>query len=175
MPKQLPILQLRNHVSGVIHEDAVDDFLQPENSVNEAINLHFDQMGAVKLRPGTTRLGNQISSGTDILGLHQFLDEGAGTNDRILAVNGTKVYYNNAGTWTQTRGGLTTGKKARFTNFIDRVLMVNGTDVPLGWNGNTGDTWKNTNLAGAPLGHFIENFRSRVWILGTDSNPSRIE
>lgn len=175
MPTPLGTIQLRDHMNGVIHEDVVDDFRLPENSVNESINLHFDQMGAVKLRPGVTLLGDQIASGTDILGLHQFLDEGTGTNDQLLAVNGTKVYYNNAGTWTETRTGLTSGKKARFTNFIDRVLMVNGTDVPFGWNGNPNDAWSNTNLGGAPLGHFIENFRSRVWILGTDSNPSRIE
>lgn len=175
MPTPLGIIQLRDHTNGIIHEDVVDDFRSPENSVNEAINLHFDQMGAVKLRPGVTLLGDQIASGTDILGLHQFLDEGTGTNDQLIAVNGTIAYYNKAGTWTQTRGGLSSGKKARFTNFIDRVMMVNGTNTPLSWNGNPNDSWINTNLGGAPIGHFIENFRSRVWIIGTDSKPSRAE
>jgi len=170
--KKLPIIQLRDQSGGIIHENVVDDFLVPQSSCNEAINLHFDTMGAVKSRPGTTLLGNQISAGTDILGLHQFLDEGAGSNDKLVAVHGTVAYYLSASTWTSKRTGLTTGLKARFTNFLDRIMMVNGTDETLGWDGGAG-SFDTTNLVSAPKGHFIDNFRSRAWIANTDDNPSR--
>lgn len=176
MPKQnLDIISIRDFVNGMIHENIVDDFKQPDNSCSESINLHFDIMGAVKLRKGLTLLGNQISAGTDILGLYQFLDEGTGTDDQIIAVNGTVVYYLSGSTWTSIRTGLTSGKKARFTNFADRVIMVNGTDTTQGWDGDTGGSFDTTNLSGAPTGYYVDNFRSRVWIANTDSNPSRIE
>ncbi len=168
--ENLPVIQLRDHNKGIIHEDIVDDVISPSNSVNEAINLNFDVMGAVQLREGTTLLGNNISS-SDILGLHQFLDEGTGTDDQLIAVNGDKVYYLNGSTWTNVES-VTSGLKTRFTNFLDRAMMVNGTDAVIGWDGS--GAFDTTNLVNAPIGHYIENYRSRVWIANTDSNPSRL-
>jgi len=173
--QKLPIIPLRDHVNGIIHEDIVDDYKVPENSVNEAINLHFDTMGAVSLRPGVTRLGNQIVASSDILGLHQFLDQGTGTDDRLLAVNGSRVYYLSGGTWTEIRTGLNSGLKARFTNFLDRAMMVNGTDATQGWDGSVAGGFNTTNLVSAPSGNYIENFRNRGWIANTSANPSRVE
>ena len=167
-------IQLRDMTNGIIHEDIVSDFkARGTASVNESINLHFDVMGNAKLRPGITLLGNQIVSGTDILGLHQFLDEGTGTDDQLIAVNGTTVYHLSGSTWTSIRTGLTTGLKARFTNFLDRVMMVNGQDTTQGWNGAASGSFDTTNLVSAPSGNFISNFRSRAWIANTDANPSR--
>ena len=108
----------------------------PNGAVNEAINVHFDKMGSVQLRKGLTLLGNQISAGNTILGLHQFLDEGSGTNDQLIAVVDTVAYYLASGTWTSKRTGLTANKKARFTNFLDSVFMVNGTDAMNTWDGD---------------------------------------
>lgn len=168
-------IPIRDFVNGVIHEDVVSDFKAPENSVNEAVNLHFDTMGNATLRPGLTILGNVISASSDILGLHQFLDEGAGTDDQIIAVNGTVAYYNNGGTWTATRSGLTTGRKTRFVNFTDRAFMVNGAEAMATWNGSSASPWSTTyNVGGAPVGNFIEVYKNRVWAQN-GSNPSRIE
>jgi len=162
-------------VNGIIHEDMVNDFKAPENSVNEAVNLHFDTMGSARLRPGVTLLGNQIDSGTDILGVHQFIDEGTGTDSQILAVNGTVLYYLSGSTWTSLLTGITTGLKMRFTNFANRVMFTNGTDLMRSWNGDSGATPSlATNVSGAPAAHYIDNYRSRVWLANTDDNPQRI-
>lgn len=172
MAKQpLEQLFLRDHVNGIMHENIVDEFKVPTNSVNEAINVHFDVMGAVQSRQGTTQLGDTLTG--NILGLHQFLDEGTGTDDQIVVVNGTVLRNLVGSTWTSKLTGLTSGSKARFTNFTDRMLMVNGQQAPAGWDGS-GSAFDTTNLVSAPTGNFIDNFRSRVWIANTDANPSRL-
>ena len=161
--------------SGVITDSAVSKFRMPLDSVSLAMNMHFDQVGAATLRKGTTRLGNQISASSNLLGLYQFNDSGSGTNNQLIAVHGTVAYYLSDSTWTSKRTGLTTGLKARFTTFLDFVWMVNGTDATAIWSGATGDSFVTTgNASGAPIGSDIENFRSRVWITGNPTYPDRL-
>jgi hypothetical protein len=158
---------------GVIQTGVVDDFLMPNGAVSDVLNLHFDKIGSATRRKGATIIDSQIASSA-ILGLHQFLDAGAGTDDQLITVNGTVAYYLSGGSWTSKRTGLTSGKKADFTNFIDLVFMVNGTDAMNTWTGASGDSFGTTNAVSAPASHFIENFRSRVWALKTTTNPSRV-
>ena len=155
--------QLTNFSDGLITEGAVASSQMPLSVVSESMNLDFDKIGSVKLRRGTTLLGSQIASGTDILGLYEFRDSGTGTNNQIITVNGTTVYYLSGGTWTSKRS-VTTGNKAEFTTFLDYIFMVNGVDSTMTWNGDSGTNFGYTNATDAPVGYYIENFRSRVWI-----------
>ena len=152
--------QLTNFSDGLITDGAVASSQMPLSVVSESLNMDFDKIGSVKLRRGTTLLGNQLSG--NILGLYEFRDSGTGTNNQIIAVNGTTVYYL-SGTWTSKRT-VSTGKKAEFTTFLDYVFMVNGTDASQTWDGNPSNSFGTTNAVDAPVGHYIENFRSRVWI-----------
>src|SRR3990167_6202560 len=88
---------------GVIMEQVVDEFFMPSGAVNWAINGHFDRIGAFTIRNGLTILGAQIADNFSIKGLHQFLDAGTGTNDRVVAVVNTSVYALVSGTWTAKR------------------------------------------------------------------------
>lgn len=158
---------------GVIMEGAVDEFLMPSGALSYAINVHFDRIGSPTLRPGITLIGSQIVSGHIIVGLHQFLDTGTGTNDRLIAVANTTAYALVSGVWTAKRTGLTADTKARFTNFIDYAFMVNGAEAMNSWDGGAGN-FGTTNCTSAPTAAFIDNFRTRVWAARTSSNPSRI-
>ena len=161
--------------TGLITAGAVSKSQMPMDAVTESLNLKFNRIGAAELRAGTTLLGNQISAGSNILGLYDFRDSGTGTNNQIIAVHGTVAYYLSGSTWTSKRTGLTTGKKARFTTFLDFVWMVNNSEATAIWDGNTSNSFVTTgNASGAPIGKFIENFRSRVWILGNDTYPDRV-
>lgn len=161
--------------TGLMTEGAVSESQMPLDAVTESLNFKFNKIGAARLRDGTTLLGNQISAGTNILGLYEFRDSGAGTNNQIIAVNGTVVYYLSSGTWTSKRTGLTSGSKARFTTFLDSVWMVNGTEATAIWSGATGDSFVTTgNASSAPTGKFIERFRNRVWISGNTTYPDRL-
>ena len=153
--------QLTNFSDMLITPGAVADSQMPLTTVSESMNFDGDKIGSVRTRKGTTLLGNQLSG--DILGLYEFRDSGDGTNNQILAVNGSTVYYLVDSTWTSKRT-VSTGNKAEFTTFLDLVFMVNGADATMTWDGNPSNSFGTTQAANAPIGYYIENFRSRVWI-----------
>lgn len=176
MEEQNPIapISIRNiGSSGVILDGVVDESLMPNGAVSLSINGHFDRIGAFTTRLGVTIIGSQLVASNSILGLHQFLDTGTGTNDRLIAGITTKWMALVSGTWTDKRTGLTTGNKARFTNFVDYVFGVNGVDAMQSWDGGAGN-FSTTNCTSAPAATFIDNFRTRVWAARTVSNPSRL-
>lgn len=160
--------------SGLITVGAVAENVYPPDALLESLNFHFDTIGQMTLRKGTTLLGNSLSSG-DVLGLYNFRDSGAGTNNRLIMVHDTTAYYLSSGSWASKRTGLTTGSKARFSTLLDYVFMVNGVDATAIWTGATGDSFITTgNASGAPIGKFIENYRARMWIAGNSTYPDRV-
>lgn len=170
MPKLEP-QENKSLQTGLITEGAVSEHRMPMDAVTESLNFQFDKIGSATLRKGTTRLGNALSG--NILGLYEFRDSGSGTNNQIILANDTTVKYLSGGTWTNKRTGLTAGK-TRFTTFLDFVWMVNGTDATAIWDGAAANNFLTTgNASNAPVGKFIENFRSRVWIAG-GTKPDRI-
>lgn len=179
MPQQiqnnLPIIK-RVYNNGMVSEDIVDEYVAPAGTVSLSINGHFDKLGVWKTRPGTTRLGDaQIVDNKSVKGLFQFLDEGTGTNNQIIAVVNTVAYYLSGTTWTSKRASLTADKKARFTSFLDSVWMVNNSEATAIWSGAAGDNFVTTGSASsAPIGKFIDNFKNRVFIANNNTNPSRL-
>lgn len=170
---QLPPVKYDNFKNGLITEGAVSRQYFPDDAVTESLNFHFDRLGCATLRPGLTLLGNQLSG--NLLGLYEFRDSGSGSNNQIIAVNGTTAYYLSGGTWTSTRAGLTSGSNAEFATFVDQVFMVNSTEATAFWTGASGDSWSTSgNASSAPTGKYIENFRSRLWIAGNLTNPDRL-
>ena len=168
---QLAAIDYKNLQQGLITEGSVAESQFPLNAVSESINWNFDKIGSAIIRPGTTALGQQLTG--NCLGLYEFRNS-TGSNNQIISVFGTTVYYLATNTWTSIRT-VTTGKKARFTTFLNFAWMVNGTDATAIWDGVVGDGWVTTgNASGAPIGQFIENFRSRVWIAGNSTYPDRI-
>lgn len=140
----------------------------------ESVNFNFDQIGSATLRKGTTLLGQALTG--NILGLYYFVDTvSAVPNSQIIAVNQNIAYYLNGSSWTSIRTGLTAGSKARFSTFLNFVFMVNGTEPTVIWDGSTGGAFVTTgNASGAPKGKYIENYRSRMWIAGDPTYPSRL-
>ena len=154
--------------NAVVREAAVDETLVPQDSVELAINGHFDRIGAFTTRNGLTLLGNQISAGNAVLGLGNYRNN-AGTVFAALAKVNTDVYANTGSGWSSVRSGLTANLKARFTNFVDYTFMVDGnTGAALKTWGGSGQ-FGTTNVASLPAGDLIENYRSRIWV-GNASN-----
>ena len=158
----IPKLPLPLYRSGMIREEAVDQMLVPETSLEFAMNLDFDSLGAVKLRKGLTILGSQIGSSTPVLGIGNYRNN-AGTTFSALANVLNDVYHYQGSSWVSVRSGLTSGGKADFANFIDLTYMVNG-------NGNqacqtyNGTTFGTTGVGSLPAGDFVEQYRSRIWV-----------
>ncbi len=168
-----PVLR-KSLKSGLITSGAVAENDYPPDALLESLNFQFDTIGKMTLRKGTTLVGSSLGSG-DILGLYNFRDSGAGTNNQLIAVNNTTAYYLVGSTWTAKRTGLTAGSKARFSTLLDYVFMVNGTEATAIWDGNPATSFVTTgNASGAPTGKYIENYRSRMWIAGNTTYPDRV-
>lgn len=147
--------------NGIVREAAVDQSLSPQDSVEFALNVEFDSIGAITRRKGLTRLGTQQSG--QALGLG-FYRNNAGTTYAALAKVNSDVYAYTGSSWSSVRSGLGAATKARFTNLVDYAFMVDGNagSVASSWSG-TG-SFGSTNIASLPAGDFIENYRNRIWV-----------
>ena len=149
-------------IKGMIREKVVDSFLSPLDSCEFSMNLHTDQIGALTLRKGLTLLGAGIGS-SPILGMGNYRNN-AGTNYKALAKIAVDIYSFNGTSWSSVRSGLDTTSKARFTNLVDYIFMVNGNENEVLQTYNGSGSFGTTNVASLPTGDFIENYRSRIWV-----------
>lgn len=164
---------------GMIDSGAVSDSLLPQNCVRRAVNCVFDEpIGSIRKRKGSTELGNQIASGQVVRGLYNFRDAGTGSNSQLISVVNGSVYYLSGATWTSLNSGLSATAKARFVTFLDEVVLLNGTDAPRRWDGNTAGSFTtsggNLDIANFPNTKFAVVFNSRIFAAGNSSNPSRL-
>lgn len=174
-PPPLPPVSRKTMESGLITDSAVSENRRPESSVSESINFDFDIIGGAKLRKGITTVGNTLTG--NILGLYYYIDavDVGSPNSQLIVVNGTVASYLAANIWTSIRTGLTVGSKARFTTYLNFVFMVNGTEPTAIWDGTTMGSFVTTgNADGAPMGKYVESFKSRVWIAGDPDYPDRL-
>lgn len=173
--KALPPILRKSMESGLVLPGAVGENRSPDTSVLESINMHFDAIGSAKLRKGITALGGQLPGG-QILGMHYHVDTvNTPANTRMIVVNTNVVSYFSAGNWIAIRSGLAGTGKARFSTYLNFAFMVNGVDATAIWDGTAAGSFVTTgNASGAPIGTLIENFRSRMWISGNPTYPSRV-
>jgi hypothetical protein len=155
----------------VVREAAVDEVLSPQSSLELAINVHGDRIGTLQGRSGTTLLGTQLVDNTPILGMGLYRNN-AGTVYGALAKVGTVVKAYLGASWANVRTGLTATSKARFTNFVDYTFMVNGNanEAMQTWGG-TGN-FSTTDTTNAPKGDFIDNYRSRIWVVDKSTDKA---
>jgi len=145
---------------GIVREQAVDEATTSPESVELAINLSFDSIGAVKLRNGLTLLGTRIGLST-VLGMGNYRNNAGTTYGLLAKVDDTVFNYN--GAWTSVRTGLGATSKMRTTNFLDLTYMVDGHNGAVVSTFN-GTSFGSSNTGSLPKGDFIENYRSRIWV-----------
>ena len=154
-------IQIPHPTEGVIRSAQLSDNICPENSVQLGINLHFDRIGSATTRLGvetflTAYEANEIKSfGT--------LNNRAGDKKLFVQI-GNKIYSWSGNSW-DTERTLSKTNKARFSQFLNRVWMVNGSDgdfpmSSIGPNFNTTDV-----PASFPKADFIQaGYDGRVWV-----------
>jgi hypothetical protein len=144
---------------GVIRSAELDDVVCPENSVQIAVNMNFDRIGAEQTRPGVATYAPTLPGSVTSLGTLNILSG----NKSLFAQVGTQIYVWNGSSWTSVRTTTVT-TKARYAQFLNRTWMVNGSggDVPMSSNGGNFDT---TDIpATFPKADFIQaGFDGRVW------------
>lgn len=146
---------------GVIRSSQLNDTVCPENSVQLAMNMNFDRVGAIQTRPGiatyATTLGGSVTSfGT--------LNISGGTK-ALFAQFGTSIKSWDGVNWT-TRRTTTVTTKARYSQWLNKIYMVNGTDaLQCSDGGNFAATAGFVPATTMPVGDFINaGFDGRLWV-----------
>lgn len=162
MSEKISDIKIPRPTEGIIRSSQLS--VAPDSSVELAVNAHFDTIGSITTRLGmatyaTTLAGSVKSFGT--------LNSQSSTVKYLFAHVGDTVQalHSGTGTWAAVETGMTGSGKARFSQFLNRTWMVNGSsgDDPVTSNGGAFDT---TDVpATFPKADFIEaGFDGRVWV-----------
>ena len=160
MGQTLKNIKIPYPTEGVIRSAQLNDTITPENSVQLAINMNFDRVGAMTTRDGVAPFATTVAGSVKSLGVLNIL----GGDKRLFAQVGTDISVWNGSAWSSVRTATVT-TKARYSQFLNRLWMVNGNagDAPKTSNGGAFDT---TDVpATFPKADFIEaGYDGRVWV-----------
>jgi hypothetical protein len=159
----------------IIRSDRLNDFLSVESSVEMALNMNFDTLGAPQIRQGLSYYSTDTNS-SNCISLGTF-SKNASSDRKLLMQIGTlgtvtKIYYINPttpNTAVLSRTLSASGGKARFAQLLDYTYMVNGAlgDAVQTFNGTT---WGTTNVDVLPKGDFIATFSALIWIANASTD-----
>lgn len=154
-------LKIPYPTEGVIRSAQLNDTVCPENSVQLAVNMNFDRIGAITTRPGvetfaTTLAGSVVSFGT--------LNIQGGVNRLFAQVDKDVSVWNGTG-WTSVRT-CSVSTKARFSQWLNHTYMVNGTDaLQCSDGGAFGATAGFVPATTMPVGDFVQaGYGGRIWV-----------
>lgn len=158
--KTIENLRLPYQHEGLILASSINDTIAPESSCETAKNIVFDKMGSIMTRKGMVSFAPTL--GGEILSLGKF-SQNSGTVRRLLAQVGNKIYSFDGTSWSEVRN-MSGGGKARFSQFLNLVYTVNGS------NGNNiqtfnGTSYGNSQVGSLPKGDYVHaGFEGRIWV-----------
>lgn len=165
MPDTIKNIKVPYPIEGVIRSAQLNDTVVPENSVQIAVNMNFDRVGAIQTRPGVATFATSLGTSAKAFGTLAIQSTGV---RRLFAqrANGDILVWNGA-IWTVVRTPIGNTHIPRFSQFLDYVWMCNG-NVAYGdpIRTSNGGVFGGTLVpAGFPAGDFISaGFEGRVWV-----------
>lgn len=129
MSTTLKNIKIPYPTEGVIRSAQLNDTVTPENSVQLAINMNFDRVGAMQTRPGVTSYATVPAAAPIIaFGTNNVASAGIAVPRYLFAQIGVTVYSLNSLTnlWANVRTLSATTSKARFSQWLNYTFMVNG-------------------------------------------------
>ena len=163
MSTTLKNIKIPYPTEGVIRSAQLNDTVCPENSVQLAVNMNFDRVGALVTRPGmatlhanSTRAGSITSFG--VLSVQ-------GGVKKLFSQVGTDISVWTGAAWSSVRT-CTVSTKARFSQWLNHLYMVNGTDaLQCSDGGNFAATAGFVPATTMPVGDFVQaGFDGRIWV-----------
>lgn len=146
----------------------VAQYLNRSGEAREALNCDFSIPGELARHLGYTTYGSGLAA-SSVLGIYDF-KKTDGTF-KWLAGAGTRIYYDDNGTWTQALAGLTTGLDMSFATHLDVAIMTNGTDTVK--KSSDGITW--SALGGSPpVAKYAITYNNSFYLLNLTGATSRI-
>lgn len=146
----------------------------------DSYNWENSEEGLIK-RPGYDNAMTTAISGTPaITGIFEFSRSSG--SDQTIVCAGTSIYTVSGGTRTEIQTGQTTGKYYQALQWVDNsgneiIILMNGTDTPIIWDGTTASTMSPTDPDTIWDGFkpaFAAVFRGRVFYGGDPSLPNRV-
>lgn len=146
---------------GVIRSAQLNDTVTPENSVQIAVNMNFDRVGAIQTRPGVSSVFAVRNNGIISLGV---LNVQGGVK-KIFSQVGSDISVFNSPNWVTVRTA-TVSAKARYSQWLNHLYMVNGTDaLQCSDGGAFAATAGFVPSTAMPIGDYIQaGFDGRLWI-----------
>ncbi len=167
MSQTLKNIKIPYPTEGVIRSAQLNDTVTPENSVQLGLNINFDRVGAWQTRPGvqtlySTRTGSITSFAT--------LNIQGGVK-KLFSQVATDISVWTGSAWSTVRT-TSVSTKARFSQWLNRVYMVNGTDALQVSSGSTFSAEAGFVPATTmPVGDFVQaGFDGRIWIASKTSD-----
>lgn len=167
MSQTLENIKIPYPTEGVIRSSQLNDTVAPENSVQAAINLNFDRVGAMQTRPGVATLYDSRNGSITSFGT---LNVQGGVKKLFSQVT-TDISVWTGSAWSSVRT-CSVSAKARFSQWLNRTYMVNGTDALQCSSGSTFSAEAGFVPATTmPVGHYIQaGFDGRIWIGNKDTD-----
>ena len=161
MSTTIPNVKIPYPTEGVIRSAQLDDTITPENSVQLAINMNFDRVGAMTTRPGVATLFTQRNGSITSFGTLNI----QGGVKKLYSQVGTDISIWTGSAWSSVKTN-TVSTKARFSQFLNHLYTVNGTDALQASNGGAFSAIANFVPATVmPIGDYIQaGFDGRIWI-----------
>lgn len=167
---------LRDFRQGRYSKDIVNNFVVPENSVANSINVNFDEViGSAKVRKGTVKLGTTVAANKNPLGLGSFVGVG-GTPNLLLAVYSgattASIYYYDTSWHTSTKTNLSNTAINRFAVLGGHSFITNNVDGM--FDSADGNTWATTNSIGTYKPSCVFRYAGRLLAAGDPTYPDRV-
>lgn len=151
-------------------------------SAQDAVNVVMSENGLEKFAGYDNYLSAAIGGTPTITGLYEYKKTGTSSATAFIVTAGTKVYTASGGSLTEIYSGLTSGAYCSFITFSNVVIIMNGVDVPLQYDGTTcaavtytdpDGIFENTsNTTATPAWAGI--FRNNLFYGGDPSYPDRL-
>jgi hypothetical protein len=162
MSKTSENIKIPYPTEGTIRSAQLNDTVCPENSVQLAVNMNFDRIGAVTTRPGVSTYATTIGGSATSFGVLNI----QGGIKRLFAQFGTTIQSWDGSSWT-TRRTTTVSTKARYSQWLNKLYMVNGTDALQCCDGTSSFAATSGFVPATtmPVGDYIQaGFDGRIWI-----------
>lgn len=149
-----------------------------DNELTVARNIRYDEGGVTRRRGGWTKLtSSAVGTTGNLIGITHaaFLITGVLTR-RVIATDGTKVFWLNGASWADITGAVVlspvSSTLVSFVSMNNLVIGFDGTNAPWTWDGSAGAILA---LGGSPpTGNMGIVWQNRVFFAGISTARTRL-
>lgn len=171
--QEIKPIKIPNPVEGIIRSASIEDVISEPSSVQEAVNVHFDRMGAVTVRKGLTPYSAVLSGIPTYLTAWSTTDHtNTNPNPQLIAQTGSTIQAYDGSAWS-TKGTNGSTNQVHASQFINYTYFVNGNagDAMNSYDGSVYSTANTFQFGTANKGDYLSGgLEGRLWIADDSTN-----